>query len=152
MADVVDRATRSRMMSGIRGKHTKPELLLRKFLHGQGFRFRLHRRDLPGAPDLVLPRYSVAIFVHGCFWHRHSGCFYTTTPATRPDFWQAKFQANIRRDSRNQAELTSLGWRILVVWECGFKHCAERLSDIPVLIDGVNQYQEWPHEPPRPSR
>ncbi len=149
MPDIFDRPTRSRMMGSIRAKNTKPELMLRRYLHAQGFRFRLHRSDLPGSPDLVLPRYRLAIFVHGCFWHRHNGCFYATTPQTRPEFWSAKFDANIRRDASNRKELTKLGWRILIVWECGFKHCTYRLSDVPVLITAVNQYQEWPHKPPR---
>ncbi|WP_431025468.1 very short patch repair endonuclease [Halomonas sp. H5] len=149
MPDVVDRATRSRMMSGIRGKHTTPELLLRKFLHGHGYRFRLHRKDLPGAPDLVMPRHSLAIFVNGCFWHRHTDCFYATTPSTRFEFWQEKFSTNVERDRRNHKDLMYLGWRVLVVWECGFKHSSERLRDIPALIEGVNQYQEWPAVPPR---
>lgn len=152
MPDIVDQATRTRMMSGIRGKHTKPELLLRKFLHGFGYRFRLHRKDLPGAPDLVLPRYSLAILVNGCFWHRHCGCFYATTPSTRAGFWQQKFNANVERDRRNHETLMNLGWRVLIVWECGFRHCSEHLRDIPNLIDGVNQYQEWPAVPPRTCR
>lgn len=152
MPDVVDSVTRSRMMSSIKGKNTKPEIRLRRYLHAQGFRFRLHRSDLPGSPDLVLPRYRLAIFVHGCFWHRHPDCFYATTPQTRPEFWRSKFDANMRRDESNQRELARLGWRVLIVWECGFKHCADRLSDIPILINGVNQFQQWPHIPPRPSR
>ena len=91
MVDVVDRKTRSRMMSGIRGKNTKPELLIRKGLHARGFRFRLHDKHLPGKPDLVLPKYGAVIFVHGCFWHRHSGCVRTTTPKRNRSFWQEKF-------------------------------------------------------------
>ncbi|MBB3139261.1 very short patch repair endonuclease [Halomonas organivorans] len=152
MTDVVDKTTRSRMMSRIRGKHTKPELLLRRFLHHRGYRFRLHRNDLPGAPDLVLPRYSLAIFVNGCFWHRHSSCFYATTPSTRVAFWQEKFSINVERDRRNHKDLMYLDWRVLVVWECGFKHSSDRFTEIPVLIEGVNQYQEWPAVPPRTCR
>ena len=101
MADIVDPETRSRMMSGIKGKNTRPELALRRALHARGFRYRLHDKRLPGKPDLILPRFRAAIFVHGCFWHRHEGCKYATTPATRPEFWQAKFRENAERDQRN---------------------------------------------------
>jgi DNA mismatch endonuclease (patch repair protein) len=104
-------------MSRIRSKNTKPEILLRKTLHGMGLRYRLHDRKLPGAPDLVLPKYRAVIFVHGCFWHRH-GCKLTTTPSTQEDFWQAKFRANIERDRKNVRELETRGWRVLIVWEC----------------------------------
>lgn len=147
--DVVDSSTRSRMMRSIRGRDTKPELDLRKYLHSLGYRFRLHRKDLPGSPDLVLPRYKLAIFVHGCFWHRHTGCFYATIPGTRTSFWEAKFEANVCRDRRAYEELKQRGWRVLVVWECGFKHCREQLSGIPELIQTVNLYHEWPPLPPR---
>jgi len=115
--DVVDRATRSRMMSGIRGKNTKPELFVRSYLHRSGLRFRLHSK-LPGKPDLVLPRYRAVVFVHGCFWHRHKGCRFTTTPASNPAFWQDKFASNIRRDAKVTAQLEKLGWRVLVIWAC----------------------------------
>ncbi|SDL54722.1 T/G mismatch-specific endonuclease [Franzmannia pantelleriensis] len=150
MNDVVNCTTRSRMMRGIRGRDTKPELFLRRYLHSLGYRFRLHRQDLPGSPDLVLPRYRLALFVHGCFWHRHAGCFYTTIPKTRQAFWEEKFHGNVRRDNRAYIDLHHLGWRVLVVWECGFKHCREQLSDISELIQAVNLYQEWPSHPPRP--
>ena len=118
MADVVDLETRSRMMSGIRGKDTKPEMAVRCTLFAAGFRFRLHRRDLPGAPDVVLPGRRVAVFVHGCFWHRHEGCPYAKLPATRPEFWKAKLEGNAGRDRRNAEALRAAGWRVLVVWEC----------------------------------
>ena len=118
MADVVDTATRSRMMAGIRGKDTTPELALRRALHGAGFRFRLHAPELPGRPDLVLSRWRAAVQVHGCFWHRHPGCRYATNPATRPEFWSAKFAGNVERDARNHAALLALGWRVATVWEC----------------------------------
>ena len=115
--DTVDRATRSRMMSGIRGKDTKPELAVRSHLHRSGLRFRLHAK-LPGKPDLVLPRYRAAVFVHGCFWHRHEGCRYTTTPSSNAVFWQEKFASNTSRDARVKKQLEKLGWRVLVVWSC----------------------------------
>lgn len=149
MPDVVDSPTRSRMMRAIKGRNTQPELILRKYLHAQGYRFRLHRKDLPGSPDLVLPRHGMAIFVHGCFWHRHPDCFYATTPGTRTSFWEAKFEANVRRDRVACENLQQQGWRVLVVWECGFKHCREHLYAIPELIQANNLYQEWPSQPPR---
>lgn len=118
MVDIVDKATRSRMMAGIRGRNTKPELVLRKALHALGFRYRLHAKNVAGRPDLVLPRYRAVIFVHGCFWHRHEGCRYATTPATRPEFWQAKFSANVARDIAVRDTLLETGWRVATVWEC----------------------------------
>ena len=131
--DVVDSATRSRMMAGIRSKDTKPEMTVRRYLHSKGFRYRLHTRDLPGSPDLVLPKYRVAIFVHGCFWHRHLGCRYTTIPASNIEHWNEKFRVNIERDKRKQAALEAEGWRVIVVWECELRRTAqerlERLCD-----------------------
>jgi len=118
LTDVVDKKTRSRMMSGIRGKNTKPEIAVRRHLHARGFRFRLHRRDLPGKPDIVLPKYRTAVFVHGCYWHRHEGCKYATTPSSNPEFWQRKFRENVERDQRNRAQLADAGWNVLVIWEC----------------------------------
>jgi len=115
--DIVDRATRSRMMSGIRGRNTKPELIVRSYLHRAGLRFRLHAK-LPGKPDLVLPRHRTAVFVHGCFWHRHEGCRYATTPASNVEFWQEKFAGNVRRDARAKQQLEELGWHVQVIWAC----------------------------------
>lgn len=115
--DVVDKATRSRMMSGIRGKDTKPELRVRSHLHRTGLRYRLHAK-LPGKPDLVFPKHRTVVFVHGCFWHRHENCRYSTTPQSNADFWQTKFAANVKRDALVQEQLTALGWRVLVVWGC----------------------------------
>lgn len=123
---------RSSLMARVKGKNTKPELLVRKELHRLGYRFRLHRRDLPGRPDIVLPKYKTAIFVHGCFWHRHPGCSKASTPKTRVDFWQDKFTTNMARDRRNEDALRSDGWQVLVVWECETKRIDElatRLSD-----------------------
>lgn len=118
MTDVVDPATRSRMMSGIRGRNTKPEMTVRKYLHANGLRYRIAPKNLPGKPDIVLPKYRTVVFVHGCFWHRHEGCRYAATPATNPDFWQSKFRENIARDERAGRMLVEAGWRVLVVWEC----------------------------------
>lgn len=105
-------------MAGIKGRDTKPELVVRRIAHKLGLRFRLHRKDLPGRPDLVFPRRRLAVFVHGCFWHRHDGCRYTYTPKSRVAFWTKKFAANVARDRRNEEALRDLGWRVLVIWEC----------------------------------
>jgi DNA mismatch endonuclease (patch repair protein) len=118
VTDVFSASKRSEVMAGIRGKDTTPELQVRSIVHGLGYRFRLHVRDLPGSPDLVLPRLGTAIFVHGCFWHRHRGCRYATTPSSRRAFWEAKFAANVARDRRTAARLRRLGWSVLTVWEC----------------------------------
>lgn len=118
MADVVSPAKRSQMMSCIKGKHSLPEMLVRKALFAMGCRFRLHRRDLPGTPDIVMPSRRIAIFVHGCFWHAHQGCKYAKTPSTRTEFWTAKLQGNVDRDRRAADKLAETGWRVLNVWEC----------------------------------
>lgn len=120
MPDIVDSATRSRMMSGIRSKHTKPELLVRSLLHRQGFRFRLHAKDLPGKPDIVLPRYRAVVLVNGCFWHGHD-CALFKWPGTRVDWWRNKIERNRHNDSRSQEALHAAGWRVAVVWECALK-------------------------------
>jgi len=121
MTDVMSSEQRSRNMSRIRGKDTKPELHLRSLLHASGFRFRVHHSGLPGRPDIVLPKYKTVIFVHGCFWHRHEGCRYTTTPKTRPDFWAAKFEATLIRDAKKSDQLRSAGWQVVTIWECELK-------------------------------
>jgi DNA mismatch endonuclease (patch repair protein) len=116
--DTVTPETRSRMMAAVRGENTKPELIVRCQAHAMGFRFRLHRRDLPGTPDIVFPRLRSVIFVHGCFWHRHGGCGATTMPKDNAEFWAAKFSRNVERDRDVGRALTALRWRVLVVWEC----------------------------------
>nr|WP_286131995.1 MULTISPECIES: very short patch repair endonuclease [Sphingomonadales] len=118
--DLVDAATRSRMMAGIRGKNTKPELAVRRGLHAAGFRFRLHRPGLPGRPDIVLPRWSAVIFVHGCFWHGHD-CPLFRWPSTRQDFWRQKIGRNRERDAEVETALDLSGWRVLKIWECSMK-------------------------------
>jgi DNA mismatch endonuclease (patch repair protein) len=123
--DVVDPAKRSKMMAGIRSKDTRPELTVRKFLHSKGFRYRLHASRLPGSPDLALPKYKVAIFVHGCFWHRHFACKYATNPSSNAARWAEKFRQNVERDTRNLAELRSSGWRVIIVWECELRGAPE---------------------------
>jgi DNA mismatch endonuclease (patch repair protein) len=106
------------MMAGIKGANTRPERLVRSFLHRHGLRFRLHGKGLPGRPDLVLPKYKAAVFVHGCFWHRHPGCKYAYNPKSNSAFWQKKFSENVRRDERKEEELRRAGWRVFTMWEC----------------------------------
>lgn len=137
MADVVDATTRSRMMAGIRGKDTRPELIIRRGLHARGFRFRLHVRRLPGSPDLVFPGRKAVIFVHGCFWHRHS-CHLFRLPATRQDFWRSKIEGNAARDALAESRLVADGWRVLTIWECALKG-RERLPVKTVL----DRAAEW---------
>jgi len=105
-------------MGRIRSDNTKPELMVRSLLHKMGYRFRLHRKDLPGKPDIVLPKYKTVVFVNGCFWHRHAGCTKAYTPKSRVDFWEDKFRSNIERDNKVQDELKILGWNVIVIWEC----------------------------------
>ena len=116
--DKLDPERRSANMARVRGKDTGPEIRVRKVAHSLGMRFRLHRRDLPGTPDLVFPKHKLAVFVHGCFWHRHHACKRATMPTTRPEFWAAKFEATKVRDARQSAELNVAGWKTLVLWEC----------------------------------
>ncbi|MTW16622.1 DNA mismatch endonuclease Vsr [Rhodoplanes serenus] len=116
--DTVDRETRSRMMSRIRGRDTKPEMVVRRLAHRMGYRFRLHRRDLPGRPDLVFPGRRKVIFVHGCYWHRHPGCRFAYSPKSNVDFWSEKFASNVTRDAAVIAQLQTDGWHSLVIWEC----------------------------------
>lgn len=122
MTDIVSPATRSRMMSGIRCKDTLPEIIVRKWLYSRGYRFRLHRKDLPGKPDIVLPKYHAAIFVHGCFWHQHPGCRYAAVPASRTAWWMEKFRQNRERDTLVAKRLEDMGWNVLIIWECEIKN------------------------------
>lgn len=118
VADILSRAERSEMMARIRSRNTKPELIVRSLLHRLGYRFRLHSAELPGHPDIVLPRYRTIILVHGCFWHRHPRCRYAYTPQSNQSFWLAKLEANRQRDRLTLRKLRNLGWNVLVVWEC----------------------------------
>lgn len=111
-------AQRSVLMSRIRSKNTKPEVTVRRMLHARGLRFRLHRRDLPGKPDIVLPRHRLAILIHGCFWHQHDGCRLASKPKSRVEYWTPKLAGNVRRDLEAQAALRALGWRVEIIWEC----------------------------------
>lgn len=121
MADVLSKEQRSKCMSHIRSKNTKPEVLVRRFLFAHGFRFRLHRKDLPGKPDIVLPKYRTVIFINGCFWHGHSGCKYSTIPATNREFWESKISGNIRRDKETFSRLVKSGWKVIEIWQCQLK-------------------------------
>ena len=125
MADIVDKATRSRMMAGIRGRNTAPELVLRKEMHARGFRFRLHRRDLPARPDLVFPKYRAVVLVHGCFWHSCPHC-QRYTPKHNRAWWRDKLNANRSRDERKAKELKRAGWKVITVWECRLKRSPSR--------------------------
>lgn len=109
---------RSLLMAKVRGSNTKPELMVRRVAHRLGYRFRLHRRDLPGTPDIVFPKHRLALFIHGCFWHRHEGCKRASTPSTNTTFWEKKFDRNVDRDAVAARALESAGWRVLVIWEC----------------------------------
>jgi len=129
MVDVVDSATRSRMMSGIRGRNTKPEILIRSLLHRHGFRFRLHARDLPGKPDIVLPRYHAVVFVHGCFWHGHD-CPLFKWPGTRPEFWREKIGRNRVNDRKATEALLAMGWRVGIVWECAIRGAGKSIEGV----------------------
>jgi len=130
---MVDRLTpkeRSELMSRIRGTDTKPEMFVRRLVHGMGYRYRLHRRDLPGTPDLVFPSRRKVVFVHGCFWHRHHGCRFAYEPKTRRKFWMAKFEQNVKRDQAAKAALQKRGWDVMIVWECEIRNIEDTRSHL----------------------
>lgn len=131
VSDVLTKEQRHLNMSHIHGKDTKPEEIIRKYLFSRGYRYRKNDSRYPGKPDVVLPKYHTAIFAHGCFWHRHPGCRYATTPATSSEFWQKKFDQNVARDKKVQEQLKADGWNVIVVWECELSRkadCEERLQ------------------------
>lgn len=129
---------RSWNMQRIKSRDTKPELIVRSILHRMGYRFRLHRKDLPGKPDIVLSKYKTVIFVHGCFWHRHEGCKLAYTPKSRIDFWQKKFQSNIERDQRVVSKLIEMGWQVLIIWECEVKKKECVIERIDKYLKGLS--------------
>lgn len=134
---VMDRLSakaRSALMARVRSRNTAPEIAVRRLLHKMGCRFRLHREDLPGSPDVVLPKYRTAIFVHGCFWHRHSGCRRCSTPRSNVEFWEEKFRRNVLRDSQNLRQLEELGWRAAIIWECETKSVSELEQKLHALL------------------
>jgi DNA mismatch endonuclease (patch repair protein) len=127
--DVYDAATRSAVMRSVKSRNTKPEIKVRQLLHGAGYRFRLHRKDLPGKPDIVLPSKRAAIFVHGCFWHQHASCPHADRPSSNNEYWTKKLNRNIERDRANVAALKSDGWKVLILWECEIRN-----SDVLAIV------------------
>lgn len=132
MADVLTPEQRSFNMSRIRGKDTGIEVAVRKYLFSKGYRYRKNDARYPGKPDIVLPKYKTVIFIHGCFWHRHEGCRYATTPKTRVEFWESKFRKNVANDKKHQEELEAAGWKVITIWECELKknHFEETMINI----------------------
>ena len=131
------------MMRGIRGSNTQPELQVRKALHARGFRYRLNAKELPGRPDIILPKWRAVIFVHGCFWHAHRGCRYFRIPATRTAFWEQKLAANAERDARQIEQLLAMGWRVLVVWECALRNKnATALEKAVAFVEGCSRFAQ----------
>ena len=139
MADKLTSSHRSHCMSRIRGKNTKPEILVRKGLHARGFRFRLHNKKLPGSPDIVLPKYGVTIMVNGCFWHGHKGCSYATKSKTNIEFWEAKIARNRHRDEVTNAHLEALGWHVITVWECELRGKSIVTSRLDALAEEIRE-------------
>ena len=137
--DFLTKEHRSWNMSRVRSKNTNPEMIVRSFLHKNGFRFRLHVKNLPGHPDIVLPKYKTVVEVRGCFWHRHKGCKKTTMPSTNADFWKNKFKQNIERDKQHAKELKSLGWNLIVIWGC---ETSKKSFPPPTLVEFVDKYQK----------
>ena len=129
MADSLSKEKRSWLMSRIKGVNTKPETLVRKFLFSKGFRYRLHRSDLPGKPDLILPKYNAIVFVHGCFWHQHTNCKISHQPKTNTSYWSVKLKKNVKRDQKVRKELIISGWRVFVIWECELKNNGEKVLE-----------------------
>lgn len=140
MPDKFTPEKRSTIMSHVKGRNTAPELVVRKLLHRLGYRFRLHRKDLPGTPDIVLPKYRTVIFVHGCFWHGHSGCPRAARPTSNADFWNNKIDKNMARDSKAQEDLAVLGWQALVIWQC-------QIRDLAVLQERLRNFISGGEEP-----
>lgn len=136
--DVHNKQTRSYNMSQIKGKNTKPEELVRKFLFAQGFRYRKNDKRLPGSPDIVLPKYRTVIFVNGCFWHKHESCKYFVWPKSNPDFWREKIERNVERDKNNYSKLREMGWKVIIVWECLLKPKV-RQETLINLIKSINE-------------
>lgn len=134
-AEIVTQEQRSQNMSRIKGKNTKPEIIVRSACHDLGFRYRLHRKDLPGTPDLVFPKHRLCLFVHGCFWHRHPGCKYAYTPKSRLDFWLPKLAKNVERDMKAKRALEVSGWRVSIIWECQTKNRHTLRAEIQKLIN-----------------
>ncbi len=140
MADVKTPEQRSRNMAAIKGKDTKPEIIVRKYLFSRGLRFRVQVRKLPGNPDIVLPKFKTVIFVNGCFWHGHEGCKYFRLPKSNVGFWKEKIEHNVARDVRNEASLKALGWRVIRVWECELRNKVNREDTLNKIYDSITSY------------
>ena len=134
--DIFSKGKRSQIMSRISGKNTKPEIIVRSTIHNMGYRFRLHRKDLPGKSDIVLPKHKKVIFVHGRFWHGHEGCSRAKRPTSNQNFWYEKLDKNIKRDKKNLSSLESLGWRVLFIWQCQSKNEEELMKILTSFLDG----------------
>ena len=137
MADTMTPEQRSRCMSAVKGKDTKPEMIVRKYLFSKGLRYRLHVRSLPGNPDIVLPKYKTVVFINGCFWHGHEGCKYYRLPKTNIDFWESKITNNKNRDCQNEIKLEELGWRVIRFWECEIKRVQDRNESLENLYNQI---------------
>ncbi len=138
--DTFSQEKRSAIMQLVRSTDTNPEKIVRSLLHRLGFRFRLHRKDLPGKPDIVLPKYSTVIFVHGCFWHRHAGCSRASTPATNQEYWLNKFDRTVKRDKKNVKELQRQGWRVVTIWECELRNLARLENRLKSAIASLQPF------------
>lgn len=136
MTDTLSREERSRRMAMVRSADTRPEMRVRRLVHGMGYRYRLHRKDLPGKPDLVFPGRRAVIFVHGCFWHRHDDCPLARMPKSRREFWEPKLEGNKRRDEREIAALRAAGWRVMVIWECEIRDAVAVAARVRDFLDG----------------
>lgn len=142
MADTMTPEQRHNCMAAVKGKDTKPEFIVRKYLFSRGLRFRIQVRELPGNPDIVLPKYKTVIFVNGCFWHGHEGCKYSRLPKSNIEFWQTKIKRNIARDIRNEAELKVLGWRVIRVWECDIRKVTGREEYFNRLYNSITRMEQ----------
>ena len=139
--DIVTKEKRSQMMSGIRAKNTKPEIIIRKLLFSKGLRFRIHKNIAGIKPDIVLKKYNLCIFVHGCYWHRHKNCKLTTTPKTNTDFWENKFLQNVKRDNKTKKLLTKIGWNVGIIWECSIRNGSFFTVDFYKLFNSSENWQ-----------
>jgi DNA mismatch endonuclease (patch repair protein) len=135
--DTLSKSARSALMAKIKGKNTGPEMLVRKYLFSNGFRYRIHDRRYPGSPDIVLPKYRTAIFVHGCFWHGHENCRASRLPATNIDYWQEKIEQNIERDKRKTESLEKDGWKVIIIWECKIKNKQQRNIELEKVVERI---------------
>lgn len=138
--DKISKNARSALMARVKGKDSKPELIVRSALHKMGYRFRLHPKELPGSPDIVLPRYKTVLFVHGCFWHRHKGCRASSTPQSNQKYWMDKFIRNVERDKRNRKDLIKMGWHVFVIWECDTRD-GRKLNKRIAKIDKILKFK-----------